>query len=789
MPENDRQELLRQIAFDEPRDPRFYDKSIPVELQTIVMKATAKSPLERYSTAQELADDLKRFLENRPILACPPTLAQRVAKWSRRHKPLVWSLAAAAVIVLAAIAGLSQVYAQRERGVAKRERTARFAVEQEKQQTARLLKSSYMDKAHMFCEQGEIGRGLLWFAKSMSIAPNAATDLQNASRASLAAWGKRLNSLQTLIQMPKGVRKICLSPNGTHLLAAHADGVTLWDIVTRQPVSSPFTQINDVALVAFNPDGTRIVTGTSDGIARLWDATTHEPIGEPIQHRGKVKVVAFSKDGQTMVTGSQGGTIQRWNAKTGEPIAEPYQYEGISQQNVQAAAFCPDGLRLVITTDVGTHQMWDGDRNEPIGATVYNEATLAVEINPDGTNFATAGFEGTVRLWDATTGKALRAMIHGGTIWDVAFSPDGSRLVSAGSDYAAKIWEVATSNQVGSALWHGDTVRAVAMSVDGGRVVTSTDRGIVRIWNVSTETHLGLPVQHEDSVVATAYCPDGLRMLTERNDQLQLRDAATGKPIGLPFKHSIWIQGMSFSPDGSRLLIQHSKVRRFRTWVAQLRDIASGTRIGDPFFNVYSAVFSPKGSRLVIGNGEGTVQQWDMATMKQVGPALQHQNAVNSIAYSPDGKQMLTGSYDGTTRLWDVSTLQPLDQTLEHPSKIVSVAYSPRGTHIATGSADGTLRLWNRTNLDPVGAPLHHQIDCLLGRVSSQRFAACHVLSSPCQAVGCRHDEANRSTSRSFLLESHGFAQPRWIRSFDIRRVRHGARPLENATRSNRGRC
>jgi serine/threonine protein kinase len=92
----DRQELLRQIAFDEPKPPRRINKAIPPELATIVLKALEKNPAERYATAQHLADDLRRHLEDKPIQARGPTPPQRVAKWARRHPTMVW----AAVIVL-----------------------------------------------------------------------------------------------------------------------------------------------------------------------------------------------------------------------------------------------------------------------------------------------------------------------------------------------------------------------------------------------------------------------------------------------------------------------------------------------------------------------------------------------------------------------------------------------------------------------------------------------------------------------------------------------------------------
>jgi tetratricopeptide (TPR) repeat protein len=99
----DRQELLRQIAFEEPPPPRRVDPAIPRELETVVLKAMSKEPEGRYALAQELADDLRRFLEHRPVKARRPTVVERAAKWSRRHAGAV---GAAVVILILAVAGL-----------------------------------------------------------------------------------------------------------------------------------------------------------------------------------------------------------------------------------------------------------------------------------------------------------------------------------------------------------------------------------------------------------------------------------------------------------------------------------------------------------------------------------------------------------------------------------------------------------------------------------------------------------------------------------------------------------
>jgi serine/threonine protein kinase len=100
-PENDREELLQQIALGEPQAPRRLTPALPVELENIVLKAMAREPAGRYATAQDLADDLRRFLENRPIQATRPTVWERLTKWAVRHRTFVG--AAGVVLILTTI--------------------------------------------------------------------------------------------------------------------------------------------------------------------------------------------------------------------------------------------------------------------------------------------------------------------------------------------------------------------------------------------------------------------------------------------------------------------------------------------------------------------------------------------------------------------------------------------------------------------------------------------------------------------------------------------------------------
>jgi tetratricopeptide (TPR) repeat protein len=103
-PALERHELLAQIEHDEPRAPRRLNRAVPADLETIVTKAMAKEPEGRYASAQDLAEDLRRFLEDRPILARRPSLWRRAARWARRHRALV---RASGAVLLLALAGLA----------------------------------------------------------------------------------------------------------------------------------------------------------------------------------------------------------------------------------------------------------------------------------------------------------------------------------------------------------------------------------------------------------------------------------------------------------------------------------------------------------------------------------------------------------------------------------------------------------------------------------------------------------------------------------------------------------
>jgi serine/threonine protein kinase/Flp pilus assembly protein TadD len=142
-PGNDRQELLRQIAFEEPRPPQRLNRAVPADLATVCLKALAKNADERYATAQELADDLGRYLEDRPIRARRPTAAQRLRKWARRHRAVVSTAAVALVVLVVALAGVGgwslHALGEQERERAQQEQRDKEKLDDEKKRNKEKL--------------------------------------------------------------------------------------------------------------------------------------------------------------------------------------------------------------------------------------------------------------------------------------------------------------------------------------------------------------------------------------------------------------------------------------------------------------------------------------------------------------------------------------------------------------------------------------------------------------------------------------------------------------------------
>jgi WD40 repeat protein len=165
------------------------------------------------------------------------------------------------------------------------------------------------------------------------------------------------------------------------------------------------------------------------------------------------------------------------------------------------------------------------------------------------------------------------------------------------------------------------------------------------------------------------------------------------------------VNSVAFSPDG-RTLASGSADGSARLW-----DLATHKQLGPALdadtLPVSSVAFSPDGPTLAVGSDNDTVFLWDLATHTLLRSPLRA-SAYTSVAFSLDGRTLATGRDNGRVRLWDLATNRPLGPRLpgRFSASVDSVAFSPDGRMLAAGSGDGRVRLWDLATNRPLGPPL-----------------------------------------------------------------------------------
>jgi WD40 repeat protein/serine/threonine protein kinase len=715
-----REEVLRQIAFDEPRPPRRLNKAIPGELETIVLKAIAKNPEERYATAQELADDLRRFLEDKPIKAKRPSLRQRAAKWARRHKTVVRAAMVVVVLAVAALAASTALIWQANEGLNRANQGLNKANEDLKQSLERERRNAYFHR---------IGRAEReWSANNLARMQQLLDECPEDLRGWEWHYLKRLphGGLPSL-RHSAPANSVAISPDGQRIASASRGGfVTIWDALTGQKCFPSFKAHEGPAQsVAFSPDGHLLATGGGDstvvpprGTVIVWDAKTGQLLHKLEGHSRGVSQVAFSPDSQRLASVSfvrmsdqmkPRGEMKIWDVTNGNLLRTVAGHEGL----MNCVAFSPDGKRLATGSGDTTVQIWDAQTGEELRTFHGHSQTVAcVAFSPDGRLLASGGGQGLyaseqeVKVWDAETGKELFTLRgHLGTVRGVAFSPDGRRLASASADRTVKLWDVETGKEALTLRGHLDAVWSVAFSLDGHRLVSASMDRTVRVWDatrVTGEDPNCLTLPGPGGAVSVAFHPKDQRILAAayRDGKVRVWDLSLGKPrcFRTLLVDTMGVYNVAFSREGRWLAAASGK--ELKIWNAttykELRTIP-----GDSTF--YCVAFSPDEKQIAAAGFSNfrmpfLVRVWDVANDNPPRVLSGNTWMVRQVAFSPDGQHLASAGIDGTVRMWDVKTGKRIDiPALTPPCPSGSLAFSPDGKQLALGSNDQVVRVWDTT--------------------------------------------------------------------------------------------
>lgn len=712
--------MIKQVIEDDPRSPRKLDQRIPRDLETICLKCLEREQARRYATAQELADELQRFLNGQPIQARPISTSARVWRWCRRKPVAAGLLATAAVLLLALSIGgpllalqqkrlaeqrtafakeqtrlrlaaeraTEEAQRQRERAdekaaVAKREEERANRKAAEAEANAKLAEEGEMQAKRRLAE-AQVAR----YAAQISLAQRDVHDgdlkqarsILQACQQDLRGWEHR--HVSSLCR--KRMRVLCahgeldgygpaiFSPDGTRVVAHGRQRARVWDATTGAELFTFGANGAFVNVLAFKRDGTQMVSA-ADKAVRLLDAFTGAEVLALEGHTDLVSCVKFSPDGDQIVSGGADGTVKRWDVSTGKEVLSQHAVAGA----VVDVAFGANATLVVSRTKDKTIRVWDLSTGEVrLEFTEQDRKRFVHAFNPEGTQIVTSGSSDSLKVWDVTTGQEV-CILRGsaGAVRCIAFDPPGKQIV-AGDGNALRIWDATSGAERLTPDGHTRTVCSFAFSPDGTMIVSGSADDTVKVWHAASGIELHTLKGHSDAVICVAFNSDGTRVVSRSENGELIVWNLTARAETFAVEGDDVVGCVAFSPDGTR--------------------VVSG---GEPTY-IYQAA--------------GVARVWDIATGEEILTLNTGALGVNGVAYSPDGTRIVTGGETTDTnggggnsiKIWDGASGAEVVGLESRLPEVFSVAFSPDGTRIVSGSGrihfntsgrrdEGTVEVWD----------------------------------------------------------------------------------------------
>jgi WD40 repeat protein len=722
---DDRAELLVRIASEEPRFSRKLDRAIPLDLRTIVLRALAKDPADRYATAGELAADLSRFLADRPIRARPPTLAARAARWARRRWKSVTAAGLMAAALLMGLVGASLWSNARLRSINQRleeeinrsNRLARQARDQARHSELHAT-GAQIHLAAQAIDAGEAERAQE-ILRDIPMNGGGETPRSFAWR---YLWHRARREVVVLVGPTPNFGHMTLSPDGKILATTDPiDGLVLRCAATGAPIRSLAPASDPLGRPAFSPDGSLVAAvQTTAGSAEpeaitVWEVTSARRVARLPVARGPngcrcgflpggallgnvfdLKEVPseccwawdLARDpGRPRLLARFGGmpaAMLEWNggdlltleSRAKVTLRDPITAKTVrtfdidgSDQGIIAAACTPGGeIVAALSEHPWRLTVWDGKTGQRLASHAAPPDIVRLTISPGGALLAAVDIRQDVYLIDLRNGAARRIIsekIHHPRLPMIAFSPDGTRLATALSSYR-----------------------------EGG------DSSAVSLWDPAAGRVLSKFPGRGEKPENLLFTPDGKSLMISSGWSVRLWRLPGGdsQPDRQPAGHKDESWSVVFAPDGrvvatgsddseADLTIKHwdpASGRLIRAWAG-----GEGT--------VSSLAFAPDGRVLASGHlaSRGNVRIWDATTGRLMATLKGHTDRVRAVAFAPYGRLLASASSDGTVRLWDVATWRERQVLQDHSDTVHAVAFAPDGRALASAGNDGDIRVWD----------------------------------------------------------------------------------------------
>jgi serine/threonine protein kinase/WD40 repeat protein/Flp pilus assembly protein TadD len=725
--DSDRVRLIERILHEKPAPPRQRDPHVPRDLETIVLKAMAREPGDRYPSAGALADDLRRFLADRPIQARRSSVAERAWRWCRRN-PVVATLAASVLVLALTLAAgsvvASMLHEERDIAVGNLQRATRAEeqtrlalkrVEQAEQDRTRQLRDSYLDQARVTRLSPRSGRrfdSLQALESAITLGRSLPPDgayvlrLRGEVLASLALTDFRPAESW---DCPAGASMLSFSTDFRHYARSDSRGELSIRAVNgdREVVHLPGPG-KPAWVLQFSRDDHYLAARYENGEVRVHD-WKREQVVLRIPPIGRYGLLDFSPDSTSVALGLANGDIGVFALGTGKQIRR-----FASGGNLHSLAFHPRGRKLAasyLNSQDAAVRVYDLDTGDFLKVPHPN-SVRGLAWDPTGRLLATACADLRLRVWDMSTGKTgkLVATLEGhlATPTLVAFSHAGDLLASAGWDGMVYLWNPLTGKPLASRPGaYGVGFPRLQFSPDDRRLAFLREGPRAGLWAISRGTVCRTlrPYQGPDSEICNAvtFSPDGRLLATSGTEGLYVCDLADSRTVAfLPGKTTY---KALFTGDGKGLLVGGT-FGLYHWPLARAGDRGGRViTVGPPRRLAAAAEMSVKDFQW--WGGENALALWDalhnqIVTLPLAGAGkkvvLGARPKGNNLAVSPDGRWVASGNWLGSeVKVWDARQARLVK---ELPGANAIVAFSPDGKWLVTG-VGAEYRFWEVGSWQP----------------------------------------------------------------------------------------
>lgn len=719
---------LESIASRRREPPQHLLQLLRGDLDWIVLKALEKDRARRYESANGLAADLQRFLNDEPVGAVPPTMAYQFAKFARKHRVAIATAAAFVTVLLAGttvsiwqavratrMAGSEREANSRAQAASREARDAKATAEAVAQRLRAHAYGSDMNAAFAALQANRVGRarelmeqhrprngetndlpGFEWRYLWSVTGPKEITRFTNA-----AGWG------------------LALSRDGRSFAGVGDGHLRIWSVPEGRPLATLMTNASWMFSGAFSPDGRWLAIPQkppgAHGVVQLWNVQARSKVdelraAEPSSNDSPLGV-CFNSDGRLLAAvggewynASSPSQVRVWDTET-----RALQFVLPIPAWAYQVAFSRDNRVLAIACGDGVVRIWDlATRSLVAQLPGHHGFVLALAFFDNGTRLASGDESGNIWIWDwAAQVAQFRFSAHQGPLYSLAFSSDEQRLASASRDFSMKLWDRNNWRMLSCYLGHAGGVNTVRFLPGDETLITSGHDSTVRIWAATPDSAPRLqPQTRPTSTPGVRFCSGGrfLARVEQGANRITFFDAITRAEVKVVTGSQL---GALFDGKHVAVLGDSDLVILDPLTLGETRRIRCAPVLGG------RPAFSPDGKSLVVLGadvaGESPATRAivvDTDRLKVVKEIETGTRGWTPVFLARNGSLLLIPQpRDQRVTVWDARHGRQVTQLDVAPADFDAMAISPDGGMFAISGSDGRVQLWDMNQLSQM-API-----------------------------------------------------------------------------------